>query len=383
MLEDILNLFKPLYQPRGREGLKLFGKKKKKKKDDAAPAAAPAPAPVTNVNSTSCPDPQQPLQYPNPTAPDQAAVYNSQLSTFSSTITECNGKVSDLSSELAQCRVELKNEKEQDKLRLKRQKDKYLVELSDQEKMYLKELKEQEIKLDKIIKQLQIQLKKLKQELKARDSVIKTKEKTILQYDQTRTDLETEIEFLESELRAMTVSKDKCVSEAIAAGKRFGYPRARVESNIYKSEINDIFSDINQDMDTMQKQNLYAYTVKDHIRKINKEIEIVNEQIDLYKDDVHLNQRKSFYEQQEINTEQGWEIGLHILYASMFLGIIVYLCVTKDPSTNTPKIMNPVNIGILIFLLLYPMLIYPATNTVYKGIKYGINNLPQDIYMNI
>lgn len=379
MFGNMENLFKPIINPPVREGvLGLFKKKKKKKK-----TSSPTTSPTTTTNVTTCPDPPPPLQYPNPTAADQAAVYNSQLSTYSSTISDCNTQSSNLARELAECRVELKNEKEQDKLRLKRQKDKYLGELSDQEKKYLAELKEQEIRLDKIIKQLQNQLKKLKQELKARNSVIQTKEKTILQYDQTRTDLETEIEFLESELQAMTISKDKCVSEAIAAGKRFGYPRARVESNIYKSEINDIFNDISQDMDTMQKQNLYAYTVKDHIRKINKELEIINEQIELYNDKVHLNERKSFYEEQEVDMEQGWEIGLHVVYASLFLGIIVYLCVTKDPTTNTPKIMNPVNIGILIFLLLYPMLIYPATNTVYKGIKYGINNLPQDIYMNI
>lgn len=379
MFGNMENLFKPIINPPRREGFlkKLFKKKKKKK------TTSPTTSPTTTTNVTTCPDPPPPLQYPNPTAADQAAVYNSQLSTYSSTISDCNTQSSNLARELAECRVELKNEKEQDKLRLKRQKDKYLGELSDQEKKYLAELKEQEIRLDKIIKQLQNQLKKLKQELKARNSVIQTKEKTILQYDQTRTDLETEIEFLESELRAMTISKDKCVSEAIAAGKRFGYPRARVESNIYKSEINDIFNDISQDMDTMQKQNLYAYTVKDHIRKINKELEIINEQIELYNDKVHLNERKSFYEEQEVDMEQGWEIGLHVVYASLFLGIIVYLCVTKDPTTNTPKIMNPVNIGILIFLLLYPMLIYPATNTMYKGIKYGINNLPQDIYMNI
>jgi hypothetical protein len=379
MFGNMENLFRPIINPPVREGvLGLFKKKKHKKKK-----SSPTPSPTTTTNVTTCPDPPPPLQYPNPTAADQAAVYNSQLSTYSSTISDCNTQSSNLARELAECRVELKNEKEQDKLRLKRQKEKYLGELSDQEKMYLKELKEQEIRLDKIIKQLQNQIKKLKQELNARNSVIQTKEKTILQYDQTRIDLETEIEFLESELRAMTISKDKCVSEAIAAGKRFGYPRARVESNIYNSQINDIFNDISQDMDTMQKQNLYAYTLKDHIRKIKKELQIVNEQIELYKDKVHLNQRKSFYEQQEVNMEQGWEIGLHIIYASIFLGIIVYLCITKDPITNTPKVTKPKNIAILIFLLLYPMLIYPVTKSVYDGINYGIKNLPKDIYMNI
>ena len=378
MFGTIENLFRPIIESSVKENLSLFKKKKKKKKKTTSPTTT---ASTTNV--TTCPDPPPPLQYPNPTAPDQAAVYNSQLSTYSSTISDCNTQASNLARELAECKVELKNEKEQDKLRLKRQKEKYLGELSDQEKMYLKDLKEQEKRLDKIIKQLQEQLKKLKQELRARNSVITTKEKTILEYDQTRIDLETQIEFLEAELQAMTISKDKCVTEAIAAGKRFGYPRARVESNIYKSSINDIFNDIDQDMDTMEKQNLYAYTVKDHIRKIKKDLQIVNEQIELYKDDIHLNQRKSFYEQQEVNMEQGWEIGLHIIYASLFLGIIIYLCVTKDPITNTPKITKPVNIIILIFLLLYPMLIYPGTKTVYDGLKYGMNNLPQDIYMKI
>ena len=35
-------------------------------------------------------------------------------------------------------------------------------------------------------------------------------------------------------------------------------------------------------------------------QKVNNEIKTVNQQINTYRDKVHLNQRKSFYEQQEI-----------------------------------------------------------------------------------
>ena len=100
-------------------------------------------------------------------------------------------------------------------------------------------------------------------------------------------------------------------------------------------------------------------------------------------DKINLNKRKSYYEQQEIDMEQGWEIGLHIVYASIFLGLIVYLFINVDTTTNAPKIMNPINIGILVFLLLYPMLIYPITKSIYQLIQYGINQLPKDMYMNL
>ena len=358
------NMSTMFFLNKNREGILGIGKKKKKKKkDDDTTAAAPAPS------TTVCPDPPAPLQYPNPTAPDQARVYNSQLSTYSNTITNCNGKVSDLSSELAQCRVDLENEKKDCKLELKNQKTKYEVELTEQEKKYLAELDIQKKKYDKIIAGLE---KKLKDALN-----------TIKKDNITIEDDNTTITYLKAELNAAKISRDKCIQEALRAGRRFGYPKANAEANIYTSEIDGLFSDINQDMNTMEKQNVYAYTVKDHTQKINRELDIVNKQIELYNDKIHLNERKSFYEQQEINLEQGWEIGLHMLYASMFLGIIVFLCITKDNATNTPKIMNPKNIIIIIFLLLYPMLIYPITKHVYDLTKYSINQLPKNMYLSV
>ena len=80
---------------------------------------------------------------------------------------------------------------------------------------------------------------------------------------------------------------------------------------------------------------------------------------------------------------KGWEIGLHIVYASIFLGIIVYLFIHVDTTTNAPKIMNPVNVGIILFLLLYPMIIYPITKSIYELIQYAISKLPKDMYMKL
>ena len=44
--------------------------------------------------------------------------------------------------------------------------------------------------------------------------------------------------------------------------------------------------------------------------------------------------------------------------------------------------MKPNNIAILVFLLLYPMIIYPITKYIYNGIQYGINQLPKNMYMD-
>ena len=270
---------------------------------------------------------------------------------------------------MAQCRVDLTNEKKDCKLALKNQKTKYEVKLTQQEKKYLAELEIQKRKYEKIIADLE---KKLRNAL----NIIK-KDNTIIADDNAT------IAYLRAELNAAKISRDKCIQEALRAGRRFGYPKANAEANIYNSELNGLFNDIDQDMNTMEKQNVYAYTVKDHTQKINKDLDIVNKQIELYNDKIHLNERKSFYEQQEINLEQGWEIGLHMLYASMFLGIVVFLCISKDNVTNTPKIMNPKNIVIIIVLLLYPMLIYPITKHVYDLTKYSINQLPKNMYLSV
>ena len=179
------------------------------------------------------------------------------------------------------------------------------------------------------------------------------------------------------------MNRDKCIKEAIAAGKRFGFKNATIEANVYRAELNGLFSDIKQELKTMQTQNLYAYTLKDHIQNVKKNLQIVHKQIENYVDKINLNKRKAYYDQEEIDMEQGWEIGLHIVYASVFLGIIVYLCINVDKTTNTPKIMNPQNIALLVFLLLYPMIIYPITKYVYQLIQYGIKQLPKDMYMNL
>jgi hypothetical protein len=45
--------------------------------------------------------------------------------------------------------------------------------------------------------------------------------------------------------------------------------------------------------------------------------------------------------------------------------------------------MNPQNIALLVFLLLYPMIIYPITKYIYQLIQYGISQLPKDMYMKL
>ena len=75
-----------LFGPPIREGILGIGKKKKKKKKES---------------DDSCPE---------PTADQIDAVYQSQLDNYSSIITELNGNVTDLSTQLAEEKVKYDNE---------------------------------------------------------------------------------------------------------------------------------------------------------------------------------------------------------------------------------------------------------------------------------
>ena len=323
-----------LFGPPIREGILGIGKKKKKKKKES---------------DDSCPE---------PTADQIDAVYQSQLDNYSSIITELNGNVTDLSTQLAEEKVKYDNEVSMCAEKINNQKNDYLKQLINQKKNYEAQIKELNDKLNTALKTI-------------------TTDENIIKADKEK------IAILREELRLAQMNRDKCIREAIAAGKRFGFKNATVESNVYRSEIDGLFKDISQELETMQTQNLYAYTLKDHIQTVQKNLKKVKHEIEEYKDKLNLNKRKSYYEQQEIDMEQRWEIGLHIVYASIFLGIIVYLSIHVDTTTNAPKIMNPVNVGIILFLLLYPMIIYPITKSIYELIQYAISKLPKDMYMKL
>lgn len=324
-----------LFGPPIREDLSLFKKKTKKKKpkesDDTCPEA---------------------------TADQIDAVYQSQLDNYSSIITELNSNITDLSSKLAQSEFNYNNAESICDEKINNQKNDYLKQLTNQKKNYEAQIKDLNDKLNTALKTI-------------------TTDENIIKVDKEK------ISILREELRLARMNRDKCIKEAIAAGKRFGFKNATVESNVYRSEIDGLFKDISQELETMQTQNLYAYTLKDHIQTVQKNLKKVKHEIEQYKDKLNINKRKSYYEQQEIDMEQRWEIGLHIVYASIFLGIIVYLFIHVDTTTNAPKIMNPVNVGIILFLLLYPMIIYPITKSIYELIQYAISKLPKDMYMKL
>ena len=323
-----------LFAPPIREGILGIDKKKKKKKKES---------------DDSCPE---------ATADQIDAVYQSQLDNYSNIITELNGNVTDLSTQLAEEKVKYDNEVSMCAEKINNQKNDYLKQLTNQKKNYEAQIKELNDKLNTALKTI-------------------TTDENIIKADKEK------ISILREELRIAQMNRDKCIREAIAAGKRFGFKNATVESNVYRSEIDGLFKDISQELETMQTQNLYAYTLKDHIQTVQKNLKKVKHEIEEYKDKLNLNKRKSYYEQQEIDMEQGWEIGLHIVYASIFIGIVVYLSIHMDKTTNTPKIMNPINIALLAFLLLYPMIIYPITKSIYELIQYAISKLPKNMYMKL
>ena len=95
------------------EGNSLFSsKKKKKKKKDS---------------DDSCPE---------PTTDQIDAVYQSQLDNYSTTITELNGNVTDLSSKLAQSEFNYNNAESSCNAKLAEQKDNYENQLNNQKISY-------------------------------------------------------------------------------------------------------------------------------------------------------------------------------------------------------------------------------------------------------
>ena len=121
---------------------------------------------------------------------------------------------------------------------------------------------------DDYVNQLKTQKKTYESEITNLNNKLNSALKTITRDENTiKSDNET-ITMLREELRLAKMNRDKCIKEAIAAGKRFGFKNATVESNVYRAEIDGLFNDISQELETMKTQNLYAYTLKDHIQHI-------------------------------------------------------------------------------------------------------------------
>lgn len=285
-------------------------------------------------------------------------------------------RVEDLSEKYAQCEAIVKNDKEMCRLKLNRQKDISSRKLKDQKNKYKSQIKNYK-------QQLIDQAKQYENKIQQLESQIVRLKKTIVQDEISIREKNIKINQLTEELNRCRRLRTQCIEEARAAAERLGNSRANVESSIYKNEADFYILQIEQNIETMNNQCLYAYTLRDHIRSVKKDIKKVEDQIEAYIDKVNLNKRKSTYEQDVINIEEGWEIGLHIVYAAIFLGIIVYLSINIDKSTKSLKIMKPNNIAILVFLLLYPMIIYPITKYIYNGILYSIDQLPKNMYMDL
>ena len=180
-----------LFGPSTREGLSLFKKKKKPKKD----------------SDDTCPE---------ATADQIDAVYQSQLDNYSSIITELNGNITDLSSKLAQSEFNYNNAESICNDKLNNQKNDYLKQLTNQKKNYEAQIKDLNDKLNTALKTI-------------------TTDENIIKVDKEK------ISILREELRLAQMNRDKCIKEAIAAGKRFGFKNATVESNVYRSEIDGLF----------------------------------------------------------------------------------------------------------------------------------------------
>ena len=323
----------------------IFKKKKKKKK--------------------KCFETQFPAPPPPPPTDAIEAVYRSQLNNYSIDINALKKNIRDLREQVAKDNVIIQYDKEECARKLTAQKTKYVNE----EKQYQEEINNLNKEYQQQINELEAKLNRAKNTISLDENTIREKNKKINQ--------------VTNELNKCRRLRTNCILEARAAANRLGNSRAGIEASIYKKEMDDYILQIEQNIETMKNQCLYAYTLRDHIKSVEKNIKKVDEQIEEYIDKVNLDKRKSTYEQDVINMEEGWEIGLHIVYAAIFLGIIVYLSINLDKSTKTLKIMQPNNIAILVFLLLYPMIIYPMTKYIYNGIQYGINQLPKNMYMDL
>ena len=326
---DILLQKLGLVKPPVREViLGIFKSKKKSNKKDSS---------SDTTTTDSC---------PVATADQIDAVYQSQLDNYSNTITGLNSNVTDLSTQLAEAIVNYKNEQENCAEELAEQKNNYVNQLSNQKNNYVNQLSNQK---NDYINQLNTQKKTYESEITNLNNKLNSALKTITRDENTiKSDNET-ITMLREELRLAKMNRDKCIKEAIAAGKRFGFKNATVESNVYRAEIDGLFNDISQELETMKTQNLYVY-VKRHIQH-KKNLKTVDQEIDAYKNKVNINKRKSYYEQQEIDMEQGWEIDCYNICFNIHRDYCVFIY-KWDKITNAPKIMNPKILHYYVFIII-------------------------------
>jgi hypothetical protein len=118
-----------------------------------------------------------------------------------------------------------------------------------------------------------------------------------------------------------------------------------------------------------------------YITNLQKDITYLEKNIEKKKASISTNDRKAYYENEEIKREDWWLIVIYIVYGILIVIAIVHLATTPIANTTVPKLFNPSVIIILIVLIVYPFVVLPISKGINESIKHMKKNIPKDVYL--
>ena len=144
---------------------------------------------------------------------------------------------------------------------------------------------------------------------------------------------------------------------------------------------------MNKKINTLKRQNAYNSSINQHKKLIQNNITTLKSETDNYNNSINVDNRTAYYEYEATQQESWWYNSIQFIYAAIWIGTVIFLCITIDHATKKPKILSESNIVMLILLLIYPFVIYPLSNQLYQLIHQGTNyvtkQLPTDIYLKV
>ena len=175
--------------------------------------------------------------------------------------------------------------------------------------------------------------------------------------------------------------------ENSAAARRAFKTQASIEANVYRASIHDLIMDIRSNIDTMHTQHAYLGNIVKHKKLLHRNVNTIKQEQITHKNDIQINDRKAYYENEAIQGENTWNWCIHFMYGCIWIGIVIFLCITFDNEKHKPKILIPKNIALLVLLLIYPIIIYPMSTYLYEwttnSISYLKHQLPKDVYLKV
>ena len=192
----------------------------------------------------------------------------------------------------------------------------------------------------------------------------------------------------EEEITSLNKQLATYKSEDDSAANRLKFQTmASIQSNVYKASVTDLVNAIKENLNTMDTQNMYYNSILSHEKLLNENIRKIKQKDSAYQNKIQINNRKAFYENEALNSENNWIWVIHFMYGCIWIGIVIFLCITIDKEKQKPKILLPINIIMVVCLFIYPIILYPMSTKLYIFVQnivdYFRNQFPKDVYLKV